>query len=244
MGCDIHLRVQKRVNGEWLFAESLVYDKWSPDRLKPEVWYKGRNYDLFAILANVRNGHGFAGCDTGDGFKPIADPRGLPNGLTEYEKDGEDCEFWFGDHSYSWLTLAELLAYDWSQETNRRGWVTAEVYADVLRMREWDRYESPKESCGGISGPNIDHVSAQEMERKLTAIDTEAKAEAKEVGDYWSIRKTKMARLERTYAVLQWPVVYAEAAGTFYTRTIPRLIKLSTEVGGPENVRIVFGFDS
>jgi len=29
-----------------------------------------RNYDLFAILANVRNGHGFAGIKTGGGIRP------------------------------------------------------------------------------------------------------------------------------------------------------------------------------
>ena len=37
---------------------------------------------LFAILAGVRNGYGFAGCDTGDGFRPIAPPRGLPGDVS------------------------------------------------------------------------------------------------------------------------------------------------------------------
>src|SRR5215469_11787636 len=35
--------------------------------------YGWRNYDLFAILAGVRNGSGFGGCDTGDPVVPIAE---------------------------------------------------------------------------------------------------------------------------------------------------------------------------
>lgn len=237
MGCDIHFRVQKRIAGEWAFAEAMIPDKWEEGRMRPETWYDGRNYQLFGILANVRNGYGFAGCDTGDPFIPIAEPRGLPDGL-----DPE--KHYLGEHSFSWLTLVELLAYDWSQETVRRGWVKAEVYDEVLRHREWDKYAEPSQANGGISGPNIEHISSEEMERKLAKISAEAKASAEGFGTYWPLHKQKLARLENTYAVLEWPVLYAEAAGKFYTRTLPRLVRLASEVGGPENVRVVFGFDS
>ncbi len=77
----------------------------------------GRNYHLFGILC------GYAGFLT-----PVAEPRGLPTDLdracrTSLDDDGSvnddsygagyDDEF--GDHSYSWLTLGELRAYDWER---------------------------------------------------------------------------------------------------------------------------------
>lgn len=78
MGCDIHFYVEKRINGIWQTA-----DKWSADLDddRPYVdyddrFYRDRNYDLFGILADVRNGRGFAGVTTGEGFVPIAAPQG------------------------------------------------------------------------------------------------------------------------------------------------------------------------
>jgi len=53
-----------------------------------ESYYHERNYDLFAILAGVRNGVAFAGSPTspypeGEKFKPIDEPRGLPPEVSE-----------------------------------------------------------------------------------------------------------------------------------------------------------------
>src|SRR5678815_3673304 len=146
MGCDIHLRVQKRVGSDWVFVEDQIPDKYSDKgHTRPDVWYSGRNYDLFGILAGVRNGRGFAGCDTGDGFIPIAEPRGLPEEFSsEYvdrvdQEDGDyDYQFWFGDHSHSWLTLAELLNYDWYQSTRSRGWVNGPQFEEWDRLKEWN----------------------------------------------------------------------------------------------------------
>lgn len=41
--------------------------------------FDNRNYDLFAALADVRNGVGFAGVKTGKAIEPIAMPRGIPD---------------------------------------------------------------------------------------------------------------------------------------------------------------------
>lgn len=70
MGTDIHLFVETRVNGVWELRSDAPR-------------FSGRNYNEFAILAGVRNGTGFAGCDT-DGFAPIAEPRGLPDDMHNY----------------------------------------------------------------------------------------------------------------------------------------------------------------
>jgi hypothetical protein len=42
-----------------------------------------RNYDWFAILADVRNGRGFAGVSTGEGFNVTAMPKGLPDDISD-----------------------------------------------------------------------------------------------------------------------------------------------------------------
>ena len=78
--------------------------------------YDQRNYALYSILADVRNGYGFAGVFTGMGFTPIAPPRGVPEDASpEYRAE---VAAWGGDgHSHSWLTLKELQAYDWHKTT-------------------------------------------------------------------------------------------------------------------------------
>lgn len=90
MGTDIHLRAQVRRQGEW------------HDEVVPSKLLGWRNYSVFAALAGVRNS---------DGVPPIAPPRGLPDDLRGAEPDPAeiaDC-----CHDTSWLTLAELQAYDW-----------------------------------------------------------------------------------------------------------------------------------
>lgn len=67
MGCDIHLTVEAFRDGSWRCVPNDCGD-----------WYDNRNYDVFAILADVRNGSGFAGVSTGEGFAPIAPRRGIP----------------------------------------------------------------------------------------------------------------------------------------------------------------------
>ena len=92
--------------------------------------YDGRNYDLFAVLGNVQNGYGFAGVKTGSGLNYISDSRGLPDdmsaelkSLAEHEEDdnddgstydrfkGEYGSGWLGYHSFSYVTLKELLDF-------------------------------------------------------------------------------------------------------------------------------------
>jgi hypothetical protein len=144
--------------------------------------YRDRNYDVFGILADVRNGTGFAGIDTGDGFVPIAEPRGLPEDLSDevskrlrlIEEDDPDEEiyeqleatqegYWsLGDHSFSYVLLSEVLEdYDWSRTTRKRGWV------DAWNFELWRRKGEPGYWSGGISGQRIEHISNQQMARMI-----------------------------------------------------------------------------
>jgi hypothetical protein len=119
MGCDIHMIAEKRSrydddkegwaplltplfkNEHYREGESLS-DSTCPYSFQP---YDDRNYELFSVLANVRNGYQIA---------PISEPRDYPDNMHQVSKwllDGYD----FVDHSPTWLSLEEVLAYDWSQ---------------------------------------------------------------------------------------------------------------------------------
>jgi hypothetical protein len=265
MGCDIHLYVERKVDDKWVNA-----DKWTPDPYYDEEdganplhvdyddrFYRGRNYDLFGMLANVRNGHGFAGCDTGDGFKPIATPRGLPADVSAEVRAESDR--WDGDgHSHSWFTLAELKAYDWQgQKTKHRGWV------DPWNFTLWQRDGKPQAWSGGVSGGRVEHISNQQMARIIDGGDIAFEGEEPAAGSWdgrayttsfqrkmkgvgvfpaGSIGSDLTERPTSYYTLVEWEESYADCAGKFLTETMPKLEALC--YGKPENVRIVFWFDN
>lgn len=70
MGTDIHSIAQVCRDGSWVTVAIGIYGD-------------PRSYNTFAMLANVRNGRGFAGIKTSDGFPYIHEPRGLPADLKE-----------------------------------------------------------------------------------------------------------------------------------------------------------------
>lgn len=75
MGTDIHSIAQVNRDGQWqTVAVGIDGDQ--------------RSYNTFAMLANVRNGYGFAGCRTSTGFPVIHEQRGLPEDLEADENAG------------------------------------------------------------------------------------------------------------------------------------------------------------
>lgn len=101
MGCDIHIIAQKRVNGVWEPVRGNFYEGSYP--------FDWRSYGMFGFLAGVRNY---------SDVPPIALPRGLPDGVPD--QDGDDDDEWLGDHSYSWLSVEELAAFDDDQPVEDR----------------------------------------------------------------------------------------------------------------------------
>jgi len=268
MGCDIHLSVERKnpTTGNWDFV--------SPEGLAPQDdwdrkrgfwdWCGGRNYGLFSILANVRNGFGFAGVDTGDGYNPIANPKGIPEDASpEYLAQ---VKRWEGDgHSHSFFTVRELLDYDWNQTTRRRGLIDPLEFAfmlqrDVCKPFSW---------CGGS---NAAILTFEEMEKYITSTkfiqfleaevtrwaETSKDPKRAEYLDYDLERFARLSallevqRLSHTpqvdhrfhkdnyMAKYEWDETYADVASQFLANTLPALEKL----GDPENVRIVFYFDN
>jgi hypothetical protein len=101
MGCDIHPFVERRENGRW--EAGIVdfgrnrYDK------SPFGW---RSYGVFGFLADVRN---YSRVPT------IAECRGLPDDVSDYVR--QQYEEWQSDaHSASWVTVKELLDFDYDRE--------------------------------------------------------------------------------------------------------------------------------
>jgi hypothetical protein len=224
MGCDIHCYAEVKKGQKWVkvgrvfvnpYYDEKRKDKWN--KPKTDQPYQGRNYNLFGILADVRNGRGVAGCDLGDGFVPIDSPRGIPNDVSDSVQGLFNG--WGGDaHSDSYFTLEELLRYDWQQKSNLRGVVNEKEYIEWAKNGRGE----PQGYCGDVGGPNIVKVTNAEMDLI---------ASAKKVVDC----------TKDYYTQVQWVETYAEAAGKdFFMNTLPALAKL----GKADKVRIVFWFDN
>lgn len=235
MGTDIHAVLEIRNGtGEWetQLQNNKYFGRWEGEtEMTARYEVGGRNYDTFAILGNVRNGHGFAGCDTGDGFRYITDCRGLPADMNPRSQEGLSDE-----HSASWCTVKELLDFDWTQVSVHRGWVNGVEFEKWDRMKEWK--PAPDNYCGGVSGSGVEHITEQEMRQRVQEI-------IKNKGDKpWTRVEEEIAvKCGSTYCLISWTEQYSDSAGEFWKMVMPRLIKLGRE-HGEDNVRLVFDFDS
>lgn len=119
MGCDIHSFAEAKKNGKWERNEDPIFAEGS----EPFGW---RSYGLFGFLADVRNY---------SQITPISETRGLPSdsewlnsearhqGPRSYwtetpvmiETNYDDIHHDMNYHSHSYLTLKELLDFDYSQ---------------------------------------------------------------------------------------------------------------------------------
>lgn len=121
MGCDIHTQFQKKTPDGW-------------DNIETQ-YQEDRHYQLFAVLADVRN----------DGtVNPIAKPRGFPYDFVKNSK-------WLGDHTFSWLTGRELVEWYNSSvpSVKKTGVISVKEYG------EWDKKSEPSSYCGEIFGDNV-----------------------------------------------------------------------------------------
>lgn len=236
MGTDIHWNVEIKHGNTWRYVPLPEHQRGWGNR--PRWFFSDRSYDTFAILADVRNGYGFAGVDLGDGFKPLSEPRGIPADASSeildcrendgYPEDSNDDSLpVLGDHSYSWLTLKEMWATKnyWNQWTMRRGVVSLLDYEAYFKHTR----RPPLNTCGSISGPEIVTISES----------------AWLASQSWrSFVKSK----DKLHIAIGWVETYFDAAWTLRFRTLPAMRGLCREVLGKEaddsKIRAVFGFDS
>ncbi|ULO05624.1 hypothetical protein H1230_21455 [Paenibacillus sp. 19GGS1-52] len=124
MGTDIHYFVEQKMyrhryndpdrSGKWISIDKWTKSSWAilyPERDESPTWivesndmvFKDRNYDLFAILANIRNP---------ENMPYISEPRGLPEDVSEEIR----LQIEYGEfHSTTWFTAKELLEFNWDQ---------------------------------------------------------------------------------------------------------------------------------
>lgn len=204
MGTDIHTIAQYRFNQRWITCGHDIGDD-------------DRNYDSFAVLANVRNGSGFAGVKTGEGWDPISDPRGLPEGTNErvecptcYSEDA----YWLGDHSHSWVTLTEMKTA-WEKYKDKGYTVHG-----CLEKKQWIQLQGgtlPDTWSGHISGQSIILVND---------IEARAGAEFTHVKTFWTVpAANRLHYIKKCIDALEG-------------------IKAEKRVSSDDDIRMVFGFDS
>lgn len=176
MGCDIHLYVEKKKeSGEWyplVFKNEYAsddnylvvckkqvvqelsywdenYDNFSPEDMIDRIYnlpivhegfYTDRSYYVFSILADVRNARGFV---------PISEPKGLPDDVSPLVKRSSDS--WGCDaHSHSYLTLKEIMDYDWFASSPKLRGVM-----DIMTYTKFKQTGDPYPYCDSVSGPKI-----------------------------------------------------------------------------------------
>jgi len=214
MGTDIHggfIKVVKDEKGD-VVSKQPIKTNWNFDR----------NYTLFAILAGVRNGYGFAGCYRHEPLQPIAEGRGIPEFISVVEErteelynkyygrwdDEEEFGCWLGDHSYTHMTVNEILEWKgWNNHLSQGGVVSVEHYEETVA-----KGKEPESWCGGISGGGV--VTVAEDEYKSGAKATHVKC-------FWKSE---------------------QSLGERYDWFLEEIERIKNEYG--EDVYLVIGFDN
>ena len=165
MGTDINYIFQKKNVDHWETIDGLDMDIHFPDEggYVEGDYYIGRNYLLFAVLAGVRNGYGFAGVYRHEPLQPIAEPRGFPDGIKSWHHEpsytpyGYGCDepdenvyLDLGDHSFTWLTSTEIL--DWFSKEH---FIYIHGIVSVEDYHKWDKISEPNVQASDISGNGI-----------------------------------------------------------------------------------------
>lgn len=241
MGCDIHPVIQARESFEhpWEFVEycpaeyieTRNYDVLSCN----PIWLglKERNYQYFSVLAGVRN--------SGD-ITPIDQPRGFPKGFNPsripsiygaygatYDYD-DNTSYDLGDHSFSWVSLRELIDYPYWNQTLRSETVRMLLpsymrYQKALKRNPTKTLIYNYTNLPTLSPPYNDYVYISEDEAKNPSIATQMQSVfMKNVG---------------VEVIVEYKL--RDICSELYEHSIPWLLTLAPS---PDDVRLVFGFDS
>lgn len=140
MGCDIHVRVERKIDGAWVLQKPEAWgaDGWRAlaDRAyKPPDYplaHGNRSYLMFGVLAGVRS----------PDITPIKPPVGWPSNVGEWcIRTGSAFETpgysdWDGMHSHTWYYAQELLDFDWDGNAVTVDEDQEEFYPDGGTYRE------------------------------------------------------------------------------------------------------------
>lgn len=207
MGTDVHhvFETKNKSTGDWEVVSHPTLTDFDIDR----------HYLMFAVMAGVRNGRGFAGCPTHDPIVPIAEPRGVPDAETYndpyYEYKGE----YIGDYGYSYLTVNEII--EWFKTphgTLSYGVVSKAQYLD------WNGRDEPACYSRWVSGGDTQVYSPPNLKLPFTE------------------NNKALTLSEATHVHISWWLDINKEVG--YLNELAELLKSTYG----EDTRIVFGFDS
>jgi len=190
-----------------------ILDKFPHDEI---CWHCGfddefdnRNYAWFAVLCGVR----------GDYDQDFGEAKGLPNNVSSEvkvvsDRDGVDA------HSHHWITLRDLLDFEWNATIRRVGYFDSVTFRYQLREILSNKISYFPDQMG----PNYFEISKDLMIKYLAGHR-----------DFFD------QRYGRYCVKVKQDVTYKQEVGEDY---INKLLKRLSSFGEPEDVRIVFWFDN
>lgn len=218
----------------------------------------GRNYFLFGVLADVRRSLPLG---------PIDWPRGFPDDVSdivrqELEEGWKDATF-----NGSWLTVAEIMTYDWEQPIPQSDWVVGSQLA-YLRLNDplysgrdrWLQVEDFIASAleDGLrmgTGPDTFRRAVADGIQLLSSLEVVTAGELDERAERVRVRWGTMKAQGSTHRSVLHDLVTEEMGERcawmtverplrrlvpeFLTQTLPAL----WQIGPPQHVRLVFFFD-
>jgi hypothetical protein len=222
MGCDIHPVIEVYEDGDWTAVQSERFQDYE-DRPFPISVLGGRNYHRFSLLADVRNHY------LEHKVAALFPQRGLPADCSEQSSDElrEDGDI----HSITYFTLRELIDVDWDSDATSTFQVgifgdTYQYYLEHKRLPpDWE------EDWGGERR----NVEAGEMQLLLISgngLPTTAPGEQ----PYLKGRLVKSGPV----VTVSCPISYRQIDPWLKNDLIPAL----QEMGDPDKVRVVIGFDN
>ena len=198
MGCGIHLFTEtlRHVNNKntWLNCDNWkINHYYSPNDDDGETGYNinplydDRNYNLFAVLADVRNQSTNKFIDT---------PRGLPTNVSPQVMAESDS--WDGDgHSHSHFTLDELKKF--RQKNN------IQKYSGLMTPENAKKVDSgamPSEWC---QGTNQEHYEYREWEQEGSPLDDLIERLDKRMrDDFWIFDKDDHPESDKKIRIIFW----------------------------------------
>ena len=181
--------------------------------------YNGRNYNLFSMLADVRNGY----VSNGNTYMitPIDEPRGVPSDASSAYKEYVD-EWGADGHSHSYFTLTELDTPYWLGTERFGGYVLPESFKAYMEQRNF--------------GYRLSTVPPVADKERATVISNEEMEAYVQSDEYDPFRRNLMTFVE-------WDTPRFKLDSYFYNEVLGYLRKLGEDYGN-DNVRIVFFFDN
>lgn len=232
MGTDIHSIAQVRHNNSWnTVAIGIIGDL--------------RSYNMFAMLADVRNGRGFAGVKTSDRFPVIHEPRGLPEDL---QADNDKVPVDVGRLVTAWDWDGHEVQVD-SEKARRVRYLSEDDQSMWLgeHSHSWCTLAELQAFADNIASKTETHLAGVVTRKQYDDFKTNGTPYDGWCGMVYGpgivVQDENALTPEATHVHTRWPVNAAEASQL--PNLIAALQKLATQTGvGADDLRFVFGFDS